>query len=134
MLVAMIPTRSLGQQGLIVSALGLGCMGMSQSYGLADEQESIATIYRAIELGMCFLDTANVYGDGHNERLVGRAIADRRDKGILATKIRLMGGDWRLRTSGRPAYVKNSFGGSVGRPGVEYIDSFYPHPGDPHIP
>jgi diketogulonate reductase-like aldo/keto reductase len=76
---SLIPTRVLGQQGLIVSALGLGCMGMSQSYGPADERESIATVHRAIELGMFLLDTANVYGDGHNERLVGRAIADRRD-------------------------------------------------------
>src|SRR5450759_4691494 len=84
-----IPTRELGQQGLIVSAQGLGCMGMSQSYGPADEHESIATIHRAIDLGIFFLDTANVYGDGHNERLVGRAIADRRDKVILATKFGL---------------------------------------------
>src|SRR5258708_30698321 len=106
MLDAMIPTRALGQQGLVVSALGLGCMGMSQSYGPADEQESIATIYRAIELGMCFLDTANVYGDGHNERLVGRPIATRRDKVILATKFGLMADDGSLRTSGRPATSK----------------------------
>src|SRR5438876_10680020 len=102
----LIPTRKLGRQGLIVSALGLGCMGKSQSYGPADEQESIATIHRAIELGMFFLDTANVYGGGHNERLVGRAIADRRDKVILATKFGLRSDDGRLDTSGRPAYVK----------------------------
>src|SRR5260221_1745555 len=104
MLDAMIPTRALGQQGLIVSALGLGCMGMSQSYGLADEQESIATIYRAIELGMCFLDTANVYGDGHNERLVGRAIADRRGKGILRAPFCLVADYGRQRTRMRPAF------------------------------
>src|SRR5436305_15126559 len=84
---SMVPTRVLGRQGLIVSALGLGCMGMSQSYGPADGRESIATIHRAIELGMFFLDTANVYGDGHNERLVGRAMAGRRDKVILATMV-----------------------------------------------
>jgi aryl-alcohol dehydrogenase-like predicted oxidoreductase len=102
----MIPTRVLGQQGLIVSALGLGCMGMSQSYGPADEQESIATIHRAIELGIFLLDTANVYGDGHNERLVGRAIADRHDKVILATKFCLKRDDGSLDVSGRPEYVK----------------------------
>src|SRR5256885_13314876 len=97
-----IPTRVLGRQGLIVSALGLGCMGMSQSYGPADERESIATIHRAIELGMYFLDTANVYGDGRNEHLVGRAIADRRDQVILATKFGLLRDDGSLNTSGRP--------------------------------
>src|SRR5260370_35084521 len=106
MLDAMIPTRALGQQGLVVSALGLGCMGMSQSYGPADEQESIATIYRAIELGMCFLDTANVYGDGHNERLVGRAIATRRDQAILATKFGFMAEHRSLPDTHRPGYVK----------------------------
>ena len=134
MLDAMIPTRALGQQGLVVSALGLGCMGMSQSYGLADEQESIATIYRAIELGMCFLDTANVYGDGHNERLVGRAIATRRDKVILATKFGLMADDGSLRTSGRPAYVKACCDASLVRLGVEYIDLYYQHRVDPDVP
>src|SRR5438067_2658432 len=81
-----IPIRKLGHQGLIVSALGLGCMGMSQSYGPADETESIATIHRALELGVTFLDTANVYGNGHNEELVGRALAGRRDGVVLATK------------------------------------------------
>src|SRR5712691_12003284 len=100
-----IPTRVPGKQGLIVSALGLGCMGMSQSYGPADERESIATIHRAIELGMFFLDTANVYGEGHNERLVGRAIADRRDKVILATKFGLRSDDGSLDVNGRPEYV-----------------------------
>jgi len=130
----MIPTRALGQQGLVVSALGLGCMGMSQSYGPADEQESIATIYRAIELGMCFLDTANVYGDGHNERLVGRAIATRRAKVILATKFGLMADDGSLRTSGRPAYVKACCDASFARLGVEYIDLYYQHRVDPDVP
>src|SRR5258708_37578591 len=100
-----IPTRVLGGQGLIVSALGLGCMGMSQSYGPADERESIATVHRAIELGMFFLDTANVYGDGHNQRLVRRAIADRRDKGIPSTKFGLKRGDRSLDTSRRPESV-----------------------------
>jgi aryl-alcohol dehydrogenase-like predicted oxidoreductase len=130
----MIPTRMLGWQGLIVSALGLGCMGMSQSYGPADEQESIATIHRAIELGMFLLDTANVYGDGHNERLVGRAIADRRDKVILATKFGLKRDDGSLDTSGRPAYVKTCCDESLARLGVEYIDLYYQHRVDPEVP
>ena len=130
----MIPTRVPGRQGLIVPALGLGCMGMSQSYGPADERESIATIHRAIELGMFFLDTANVYGDGHNERLVGRAIADRRDKVILATKFGLKRDDGSLDTSGRPEYVKACCDESLARLGVEYIDLYYPHRVDPDVP
>src|SRR5260370_11412137 len=129
----MFPTRALGQQGLVVSALGLGCMGMSQSYGPADEQESIAEIHRAIALGMRSLDTANVYGDGHNERLVGHAIADRRDKVILATKFGLMADDGSLRTRGRPAYVKASCDASLVRLGIEYIDLYYQHRVDPDV-
>src|SRR6202030_1212014 len=134
MLDAMIPTRALGQQGLVVSALGLGCMGMSQSYGPADERESIATIHRAIELGMFFLDTANVYGDGHNERLVGRAIAHRREKVILATKFGLHRDDGSMPTSGRPEYVKACCDESLARLGVEYIDLYYQHRVDPDVP
>ena len=130
----MIPTRVLGRQGLIVSALGIGCMGMSQSYGPANEQESIATIHRAIELGMFLLDTANVYGAGHNERLVGRAIADRRDKVILATKFGLRQDDGRLDIDGRPAYVKACCDKSLARLGVEYIDLYYQHRVDPDVP
>src|SRR2546430_3272677 len=129
-----IPIRKLGHQGLIVSALGLGCMGMSQSYGPADENESITTIHRAIELGIFFLDTANVYGSGHNERLVGRAIADRRDKVILATKFGLKSDDGALNISGRPEYVKACCEESLARLGVEYIDLYYQHRVDPNVP
>lgn len=129
-----IPTRALGRQSLIVSALGLGCMGMSQSYGPADERESIATIHRAIELGMFFLDTANVYGDGHNERLVGRAIADRRDRVILATKFGLRSDDGSMSVSGRPEYVKACCDESLARLGVEHIDLYYQHRIDPDVP
>src|SRR5947199_618397 len=129
-----IPTRKLGRQGLIVSTLGLGCMGMSQSYGPADENESINTIHRAIELGIFFLDTANVYGNGHNEHLVGCAIADRRDKVILATKFGLKSDDGRLNISGRPEYVKACCDESLARLGVEYIDLYYQHRVDPTVP
>jgi aryl-alcohol dehydrogenase-like predicted oxidoreductase len=131
---SMIPTRVPGRQGLVVSALGLGCMGMSQSYGPADERESIATIHRAIELGMSLLDTANVYGDGHNERLVGRAIADRRDRVILATKFGLKRDDGSLDVSGCPEYVKACCDESLARLGVEYIDLYYLHRVDPDVP
>src|SRR5260370_19086728 len=109
-------------------------MGMSKSYGPADERESIATIHRAIELGMSFLDTANVYGDGRNERLVGRAIADRRDKVILATKFGLKRDDGSLDTSGHPAYVKACCNESLARLGVEHIDLYYQHRVDPEVP
>jgi aryl-alcohol dehydrogenase-like predicted oxidoreductase len=129
-----IPTRKLGQQGLTVSALGLGCMGMSQSYGPADENESINTIHRAIELGIFFLDTANVYGNGHNERLVGHAIAGQRDKVILATKFGLKSDDGGLNLSGRPEYVKACCEESLARLGVEYIDLYYQHRVDPDVP
>ncbi len=130
-----IPTRTLGRSGLTVSAQGLGCMGMSQSYGAADEAESIATIHRALDLGVCFLDTADVYGDGHNEELVGRAIAGRRDDVVLATKFSLSrkpaGG---MRTDGRPEYVRSSCEASLRRLGTEHIDLYYQHRVDPTVP
>ena len=129
-----MPTRSLGRQGLVVSALGLGCMGMSQSYGPADENESIATIHRAIDLGIVFLDTANVYGDGHNERLVGRAIADRRDRVVLATKFGLQRDDGSRSINGRPEYVKACCDESLARLGTPYIDLYYQHRVDPDVP
>jgi aryl-alcohol dehydrogenase-like predicted oxidoreductase len=128
--------RTLGGQGLEVSALGLGCMGMSQSYGPGDDQESVATIHRAIDLGMTFLDTADVYGLGANERLVGRAIAGRRDELVLATKF----GNQRrpdgslIRINGEPAYVRQACDASLRRLGVDHIDLYYQHRVDRSVP
>jgi aryl-alcohol dehydrogenase-like predicted oxidoreductase len=122
-----ITTSTLG--GLSVSAQGLGCMGMSQSYGPSDWDESIDTIHRAIELGVTLLDTANVYGAGHNEVLVGRAIRDRRDQVQLATKFGIdqtEGWDKRV-TRGKAAYVKQACEDSLLRLGVDHIDLYYLH-------
>ena len=127
--------RTLGQ-GLMVSALGLGCMGMSQSYGQGDERESVATIHRALDLGMTFLDTADVYGPFTNERLVGRAIAGRRDEVVLATKFgnqRREDGTW-VRVNGEPEYVRRACEASLERLGVDHIDLYYQHRVDPSVP
>jgi aryl-alcohol dehydrogenase-like predicted oxidoreductase len=129
-------TRKLGKQGLEVSSLGLGCMGMSEFYGAADEGEAIATIHRAIELGVTFLDTADMYGWGANERLVGRAIADRRDRVVLATKFGNMrgpAGEY-LGISGTPEYVRSACEASLERLGVETIDLYFQHRVDPETP
>lgn len=128
--------RKLGTQGLAVSALGLGCMGMSEFYGTADEQESLATIHRALELGVNFLDTADAYGPFTNEELVGRAIRGRRDRVVLATKFgnqRLPGGGWGP-VNGRPEYVRQACEASLKRLGVEVIDLYYQHRVDPTVP
>jgi aryl-alcohol dehydrogenase-like predicted oxidoreductase len=127
--------RTLGGQGLVVSALGLGCMGMSQSYGPGDDQESVATIHRALDLGMTFLDTADVYGPYTNERLVGRAIAGRRDEVVLATKFgnqRL--DDGRRVVNGKPDYVRQACDASLERLGVDHIDLYYQHRVDRSVP
>jgi aryl-alcohol dehydrogenase-like predicted oxidoreductase len=131
----MIPTRTLGPSKLEVSIEGLGCMGMSQSYGAGDETESIATIHRALELGVFFLDTADVYGDGHNEELVGRAIKGRRDEVVLATKFSLSrDAQGALQINGRPEYVTQCCDASLRRLQVDHIDLYYQHRVDPTVP
>jgi aryl-alcohol dehydrogenase-like predicted oxidoreductase len=128
--------RNLGNQGLVVSALGLGCMGMSEFYGTPDEAEAIATIQRALELGVTLLDTADMYGVGHNEELVGKAIKDCRDRVIIATKFgNVRGSDGSFQgVNGKPDYVRSACDASLKRLGVETIDLYYQHRVDPNTP
>jgi aryl-alcohol dehydrogenase-like predicted oxidoreductase len=128
--------RQLGRGGLTVSAIGLGCMGMSQSYGVPDDEESIRTIHRAIELGVTFLDTADVYGRGANEELVGRALRGRRHEVVLATKCGIVGtpSAGGASVNGRPEYIRQCCDASLRRLATDVIDLFYLHRVDPNTP
>src|SRR5436309_1957084 len=128
-------TRTLGTQGLTVSALGLGCMGMSEFYGARDDDEAIATIHRALELGVSFLDTADMYGPFTNERLVGRAVAGRRDDVEIATKFGNVRGESgeRLGIRGDAEYVRQACDASLQRLGVDHIDLYYQHRVDRNV-
>lgn len=129
-----LTSRSLGSAGLTVSAVGLGCMGMSQGYGRADDGRSIATVHRAIDLGVTFFDTAMSYGRGHNEQLLGRALAGRRDDVVLASKFGIVRGPDGVGLDGRPEHVRGYCEASLTRLGVDHLDLYYLHRVDPAVP
>jgi aryl-alcohol dehydrogenase-like predicted oxidoreductase len=127
--------RTLGRDGLDVSALGLGCMGMSEFYGPADDEESVKTIHRALSIGINFLDTADMYGVGKNEQLVGAAIADRRDEVVLATKFGVVREEGKpRRIDSTPEYARRACEASLRRLGVDHIDLYYLHRRNPDVP
>jgi aryl-alcohol dehydrogenase-like predicted oxidoreductase len=127
--------RKLGSQGLVVSELGLGCMGMSQFYGPRDDTESTATLERAIELGLDFFDTADIYGTGHNEELVGKVLRKHRNRVIIATKFgNLVLADGTRAINGRPEYVRSACDASLKRLGVDHVDLYYQHRVDKNVP
>jgi aryl-alcohol dehydrogenase-like predicted oxidoreductase len=126
-------TRELGHNGLTVSALGLGCMGMSQAYGPTEDTESIATLQAAIDVGITFWDTAMSYGAGHNERLLGRALAGRREQVVLATKMGIVRDGDGVHLDARPEHVRSWCEESLARLGVEHIDLYYLHRVDPDV-
>jgi aryl-alcohol dehydrogenase-like predicted oxidoreductase len=134
-----IATRRLGSTGPTVSALGLGCMGMSYAYGPADTDEAVATLHHAVDAGVTLFDTADVYGFGHNEELLGRALAQVRDRVLIATKfgiVRKEGDDWTgpNPADGRPEYVRTAIDASLSRLGIDHIDLYYQHRADPTVP
>jgi aryl-alcohol dehydrogenase-like predicted oxidoreductase len=131
-----VKTRMLGKQGLEVSEIGLGCMGMTGAYGRPDEAEAMATIHRALEIGLNFLDTADAYGSGANEELVGRAIKGRRDEVVLATKFGIAGFNpgGALNVRGDPGYVRQACDASLRRLGVDHVDLYYQHRVDKKTP
>jgi len=127
-------TKTLGQQGLSVSAIGLGCMGLSQAYGPADDEESIATVHRAIEVGVTLLDIAISYGAGHNEELIGRAITGRRDRMVLASKVGIVRDEHGVHVDAHPDRICGYCEASLARLGVEHLDLYYLHRVDPAVP
>ena len=131
----MLPKRNLGRQGLVVSAIGLGCMGMSQSYGTPDDAESVATIHRALELGIDYFDTAEVYGPFTNETLLGRALKGRREGAIVATKFGFAIEDGKVAgVNSRPDHIRDVVDASLKRLGLSHIDLLYQHRVDPSVP
>lgn len=131
----MLPTRRLGTRGLEVSAIGLGCMGMSQSYGVPDDRESVATIHRALELGVTLFDTAEAYGPFANEELLGRALEGRRDRAVIATKFGFrFEGHQLTGTDSRPEHIREVVEGSLRRLATDHVDLLYQHRVDPEVP